>query len=583
MDNTPPVANLFCTNCGNSVADNAVACMSCGARPIGHKKFCRQCGTGLNPEQVICIKCGTELTDSSGVGDVANSVAVPRATAVPLDAQRRKARIHFWSILCIVSFVICMLASLLLELSFYAIELSEINLDQFPVDAELPEDIVLPEDVVRWFLPVYFAIIVFVPIYMVSFYMFLHWLWDEIPSEFARTTPEKAAGFMFIPLWNVYWMFVAFWGLYKDMNKTTESRGLGSRFDEPQMQLVCCKWVTFFIVIGIGYHFGIFDIILETIFGDRGRNFAFAVFVLLSVAYAWLTVNVYWSIRKDVLEFIDIKASGGEIANTRAAGGNPPVGSNQHTQKRGQTSAFQSTRKFELPIARKIKSSPKPETPATLTTIIAVALSLLFVYGAFYGITFYRERAEVNRFLEYHGVNPGAVSGNDANRLFHHAVRDGNVPVMKFLVSKGANVNTGDWSPLHSAVHHNNISMARFFISNGADVNRSNMGQITLDGRMYSRLTPLHVAVIRDNVSMARFLISEGAVVDAKCDDDVRMFPPSLTPLHLAARHDNISMVRFLVSEGADVNARNRRGQTPLDVARTNNRTEIVEFLSNIR
>ena len=52
---------LFCTNCGTSVPEQAVACMSCGARPVGHKKFCGQCGVGLNPEQVVCIKCGAEI------------------------------------------------------------------------------------------------------------------------------------------------------------------------------------------------------------------------------------------------------------------------------------------------------------------------------------------------------------------------------------------------------------------------------------------------------------------------------------------------------------------------------------------
>ena len=55
------VSKLFCTNCGVSILENAVACMSCGASPVGHKKFCRHCGVGLNPEQIICIKCGSEI------------------------------------------------------------------------------------------------------------------------------------------------------------------------------------------------------------------------------------------------------------------------------------------------------------------------------------------------------------------------------------------------------------------------------------------------------------------------------------------------------------------------------------------
>jgi len=58
----PTPTNLFCTNCGNSVSEQAVACMSCGAAPVGHKKFCRQCGAGLNPEQIVCVKCGTAVS-----------------------------------------------------------------------------------------------------------------------------------------------------------------------------------------------------------------------------------------------------------------------------------------------------------------------------------------------------------------------------------------------------------------------------------------------------------------------------------------------------------------------------------------
>jgi len=56
-----PAANLFCTNCGSPVAEQAIACMSCGAKPVGHRRFCRQCGIALNPEQIVCIKCGAAI------------------------------------------------------------------------------------------------------------------------------------------------------------------------------------------------------------------------------------------------------------------------------------------------------------------------------------------------------------------------------------------------------------------------------------------------------------------------------------------------------------------------------------------
>jgi len=70
---TPPAPKqLFCTNCGNSVSEQAVACMSCGAKPVGHRKFCRHCAAALNPEQVICIKCGAKII--SGTFSVLRSV-----------------------------------------------------------------------------------------------------------------------------------------------------------------------------------------------------------------------------------------------------------------------------------------------------------------------------------------------------------------------------------------------------------------------------------------------------------------------------------------------------------------------------
>lgn len=57
----PPPKQLFCTNCGKGISEQAVACMACGAKPLGHKKFCRWCGVALNAEQVVCTQCGSNV------------------------------------------------------------------------------------------------------------------------------------------------------------------------------------------------------------------------------------------------------------------------------------------------------------------------------------------------------------------------------------------------------------------------------------------------------------------------------------------------------------------------------------------
>ena len=69
--------NSFCTNCGNPVSQEAFACMSCGAKPIGHRKFCRHCGSGVNPEQVVCVKCGTGISvidASQSIGSIVTNL-----------------------------------------------------------------------------------------------------------------------------------------------------------------------------------------------------------------------------------------------------------------------------------------------------------------------------------------------------------------------------------------------------------------------------------------------------------------------------------------------------------------------------
>jgi ankyrin repeat protein len=42
------------------------------------------------------------------------------------------------------------------------------------------------------------------------------------------------------------------------------------------------------------------------------------------------------------------------------------------------------------------------------------------------------------------------------------------------------------------------------------------------------------------------------------------------TPLHIATVNDNIDSVKVLIEAGAGINILNRKGRTPLDLAKTN-------------
>ena len=53
----------------------------------------------------------------------------------------------------------------------------------------------------------------------VFYFMLLYKLWSLVQDGRAETTPGQAIGFLFIPFFNLYWQFVAVWGLSKDLNR----------------------------------------------------------------------------------------------------------------------------------------------------------------------------------------------------------------------------------------------------------------------------------------------------------------------------------------------------------------------------
>ena len=57
---------MYCRNCGNEVAENAVMCVACGVPPKAGKKFCHNCKAETSPEAAICMKCGVSLKVDGG-------------------------------------------------------------------------------------------------------------------------------------------------------------------------------------------------------------------------------------------------------------------------------------------------------------------------------------------------------------------------------------------------------------------------------------------------------------------------------------------------------------------------------------
>jgi hypothetical protein len=56
--------------------------------------------------------------------------------------------------------------------------------------------------------------------------MLLYKAWQAIQGGQARTTPEKAVGFIFIPFYNFYWYFIAYWAFARDYNLYLQQKAI---------------------------------------------------------------------------------------------------------------------------------------------------------------------------------------------------------------------------------------------------------------------------------------------------------------------------------------------------------------------
>ncbi len=68
-------------------------------------------------------------------------------------------------------------------------------------------------------------------IVMVVFFMLWHYHnWDLLDEDLRKTTPGKAVGYLFIPFYNFYWIFVSFIWLWQGLNE------MGKRYAQDTWQ-----------------------------------------------------------------------------------------------------------------------------------------------------------------------------------------------------------------------------------------------------------------------------------------------------------------------------------------------------------
>jgi ankyrin repeat protein len=156
----------------------------------------------------------------------------------------------------------------------------------------------------------------------------------------------------------------------------------------------------------------------------------------------------------------------------------------------------------------------------------------------------------------------------DNSQPIHLAALGGFTDIVESLISRGGNINAQDnngTTPLIFALSYRKQETADWLIENGADIGIANA----------QRVTPLHYAVIRDYTEIIDGLLERQADVNAVDQDGE-------TPLHYAAQMGKIEIAERLIEHGADLEKRNAYGRTPLLLtARESGSTEMARFLAD--
>ncbi len=158
--------------------------------------------------------------------------------------------------------------------------------------------------------------------------------------------------------------------------------------------------------------------------------------------------------------------------------------------------------------------------------------------------------------------------------LIGYAAQFSNPRVLKFLLERGDKRDGDDpetqsieWRPIYYAILYNEDECVRLLLEYGEDPN------VVCKGWTLGSGNPLHLAAYNNMVGKMKILLKYGAKLElVGRSGDTPLLSAVLKP-------DNVDAVKFLLSKGANRNAKNRLGETALDVARRKKYAKLVKLL----
>ena len=147
------------------------------------------------------------------------------------------------------------------------------------------------------------------------------------------------------------------------------------------------------------------------------------------------------------------------------------------------------------------------------------------------------------------------------------AIKANDSAQVRRLIAAGVDVNAADAGgdiPLIMAAYLGHTEITRLLLEAGADVGAVDSGM---------KATALHAAAYAGRTEPARLLLQHGIAIDAQGPYN------GYTALHDAIWQNNVETARVIVEAGADLSLRNHEGQTPLEMAKSRKRQQIVALI----
>jgi hypothetical protein len=142
--------------------------------------------------------------------------------------------------------------------------------------------------------------------------VFIYKIWGDIADQYARTTPVKAIGFLFIPFFQLYWVFQVIWGFAKDCNAYMDRHSMNAPKLPEGMFLVCVILQVAAIIPYLGILFALVSLVLFAIVISKTCDTlnAFSQPGLSPVAVIAPTLSLYFVSGEFANDSLDLPAAG---------------------------------------------------------------------------------------------------------------------------------------------------------------------------------------------------------------------------------------------------------------------------------